>query len=55
MAKRITYNPHFKKKVVLAALKENKTLIAAGSGIQNTLFTNHQMEITSYRRLGRAI
>lgn len=26
MAKRITYSPSFKKKVVLAALKENKTL-----------------------------
>ena len=44
MAKRITYTPHFKKKVVLAALKENKTLLELAQE-----FKIHSSQIIKWR------
>ncbi len=44
MAKRITYSPHFKKKVVLAALKENKTLLELAQE-----FKIHSSQIIKWR------
>lgn len=46
MAKRITYSPHFKKKVVLAALKENKTLLELAQE-----FKIHSSQIIKWRSL----